>query len=134
VDRRDVTGALGAFADAAERQIDVAEVNGRVFLNNALLGIYGEAVRSPDYRDAKLRTLLKTAGEVAGPSAAAPALRLIDDLDREHRNLDLVLVPNNPYALERPLAPGTRPTLSSGQLGIIVIDAPGDSPVAPGRA
>ena len=133
VDRRDLIGALGAFADAVERQIDVAEVNGRVFLNNASLGIYGEAVRSPAYRDAKVRTPLQTAAEVMGPGAAAPALRLIDDLDHEHRNLALVLVSNNPYALERPLAAGTRPTLGSGQLGVIVIDAPGDSPIAPGR-
>ena len=79
----------------------MAEVNGRVFLNNASLGIYGEAVRSPSYRDAKLRTLLQTAGEVVGPNTAATALRLIDDLDREHRNFALVLVSNNPYALER---------------------------------
>ena len=47
VDRRDVIGALDAFTDGVERQIDMAEVNGRAFLNNASLGIYGDAVRSP---------------------------------------------------------------------------------------
>ena len=45
VDRRDLTGALDAFTDGVERRIDVAEVNGRMFLNNVSLGIYGEAVR-----------------------------------------------------------------------------------------
>jgi diacylglycerol kinase family enzyme len=133
VDRHDVIGALDAFTDGVERQIDMAEVNGRAFLNNASLGIYGEAVRSPAYRDAKVRTLLQTAAEVIGPSAEVPALRLVDDLGREHRDLALVLVSNNPYALDRPLAPGTRPALDSGQLGIIILDAPGDSP-PPGRA
>ena len=44
VDRRDLTGALDAFTDGVERQIDVAEVNGRMFLNNVSLGIYGQAV------------------------------------------------------------------------------------------
>jgi hypothetical protein len=34
----------------------MAEVNGRAFLNNASLEIYGDAVRSPAYRDAKVRT------------------------------------------------------------------------------
>jgi hypothetical protein len=43
-------------------------------------------------------------------------------------------VSNNPYALDRPLARGTRPTLGGGQLGIVVLDAPGDSPRPPGRA
>jgi hypothetical protein len=69
-----------------------------------------------------------------GPSAEAPALRLVDDLGREHRDLVVVLVSNNPYALDRPLVRGTRPTLGGGQLGIVVVDAPGDSPRPPGRA
>jgi len=42
VDRHDVIGALDAFTDGVERQIDIAEVNGRTFLNNVSLGIYGE--------------------------------------------------------------------------------------------
>ena len=134
VDRHDVTGALDAFTNGVERRIDTAEVNGRMFLNNVSLGIYGDAVRSPAYRDAKIRTLLETAAEVMGPAAGAPALDLTDDLGREHRHPAIVLVSNNPYALDRPLVRGTRPALDSGQLGIVVLDAPGDSPPVPGRA
>ncbi|HTS99241.1 MAG TPA: diacylglycerol kinase family protein [Streptosporangiaceae bacterium] len=134
VDRRDVTGALDAFTDGVERQIDMAEVNGRTFLNNVSLGIYGDAVGSPAYREAKVRTLLETAAEVMGPSGEAPALRLVDDLGLEHRDLVVVLVSNNRYALDRPLARGTRATLGGGQLGIVVVDAPGDSPRPLGRA
>ena len=134
VDRHDVLGALDAFTDGIERWIDMAEVNGRLFLNNVSLGIYGDAVRRPAYRDAKARTLLETAKEVLGPSAQAPALRVVDDAGREHRHLAVVLVSNNPYALDRPLARGTRPALDTGQLGIVVLDAPGDRPHPPGRA
>ncbi len=134
VDRHDLIGALDAFTNGVERQIDMAEANGRAFLNNVSLGIYGDAVRSPAYRDAKVRTLLETAAEVMGPSGEAPALRLVDDSGREHRHPTVVLVSNNPYALDRPLARGTRPALDSGQLGIVVLDAPGDSPRVPGRA
>jgi diacylglycerol kinase family enzyme len=133
VDRQDLVGALDAFT-GVERRIDAAEVNGRMFLNNVSLGIYGDAVRSPAYRDAKLRTLLETAAEVMGPGAGQLALDLADDLGHEHRQPAVVLVSNNPYALDRPLARGTRPALDSGQLGIIVLDAPGDSPRVPGRA
>jgi len=134
VDRRDLTGALDAFTGGVERRIDAAEVNGRMFLNNVSLGIYAEAVRSPAYRDAKVRTLLETAAEVMGPGAGEPVLDLADDLGHEHRQPTIVLVSNNPYAIDRPLARGTRPALDSGQLGIIVLDAPGDSPRTPGRA
>jgi diacylglycerol kinase family enzyme len=134
VDRHDLTGALDAFTDGVERQIDLAEVNGRIFLNNVSLGIYGQAVRQPAYRDAKVRTLLATAQEVLGPSGEAPALRLIDDAGREHRDPAVVLVSNNPYALDNPLAPGTRPALDTGRLGIVVLGAPGDTSLGPGRA
>ena len=130
VDRRDLIGALDAFADGFERRIDVAEVNGRLFLNNVSLGIYGDAVRQPTYRDAKARTLLETAVQVLGPSAAAVDLRLVDNQGRPHLNPAVVLVSNNPYAVDPPRQPGTRPALDSGQLGVLVLDPPrrGQSP------
>jgi diacylglycerol kinase family enzyme len=141
VDPHDVLGALEAFTGGIERLIDVADVNGRLFLNNVSLGIYGDAVRSPDYRDAKMRTLLETAEKMLGPGAEVPALRLVDDMGREHQHLAVVLVSNNPYTLDRPLTPGARPALDSGRLGIIVLDAPSAvphpprvAPHTPGRA
>jgi diacylglycerol kinase family enzyme len=134
VDRHDLPGALDAFNDGVERRIDMAEVNGRLFLNNVSLGIYGDAVQRPSYRDAKLRTLLETAQLVLGPSARAPALLLTDDAGREHREPAVVLVSNNPYALDQPVARGTRPALDTGQLGIVVLDAPADRPHPPARA
>jgi diacylglycerol kinase family enzyme len=125
VDRHDLVGALDAFGDdGVERSIDVAEVNGRVFLNNVSLGIYGDAVRQTAYRDAKARTLLETTAEVLGPSSAASELRLVDDLGHEHHHTAVVLVSNNPYALDRLVAPGTRPRLDGGELGIVVLDRP----------
>jgi diacylglycerol kinase family enzyme len=133
VDRRDVVHALDAFTDALERRIDVAEVNGRVFLNNVSLGVYGDAVRRPTYRDAKARTLLETAAQTLGPSGAAPGLRLVDDRGHTHRDPAVVLVSNNPYSLQPPHAPGTRPTLDGGRLGIIVLDKP-RADLSPGRS
>ena len=40
VDRDDVVGALDAFTNGRERVVDLAEVNGRVFVNNVSLGVY----------------------------------------------------------------------------------------------
>jgi diacylglycerol kinase family enzyme len=124
VDPHDLIGALDAFTDGVERRIDLAEVNGRPFLNNVSLGIYGDAVRHEGYRDAKARTLLETAREVLGPSASTSELQLVDDLGHEHRSPAVVLVSNNPYALDRPPVGATRPALDSGQLGVVVLDAP----------
>ncbi|MGD1011415.1 MAG: diacylglycerol kinase family protein [Acidimicrobiales bacterium] len=133
IDPRDPIGALDAFTDGVERLIDMGEVNGRRFLNNVSLGIYGDAVRRPEYRDAKARTLWDTADEVLGPSGRAPDLRLVDDLGCQHRHPAVLLVSNNPYALRGPLISGRRPALDSGQLGVILLKTPNTSPRFPGR-
>lgn len=122
--RTDLTGALAAFTDGLERVVDLGEVNGRMFLNNVSIGVYGDAVGRPTYRDAKARTLLETAQHVLGPSAPAPALRLIDDRGNEHPRPAVLLVSNNAYALEPPLPRGRRQRLDGGRLGIVVLDAP----------
>jgi diacylglycerol kinase family enzyme len=124
VDRHDLVGSLDAFGEAVERRIDVAEVNGRLFLNNVSLGIYGDAVQQAGYRDAKARTLLETAAEVLGPSASVTDLELDDDAGRQHRDPAVVLVSNNPYALDRPFLAGRRLALDGGRLGIVVLERP----------
>jgi diacylglycerol kinase family enzyme len=136
LDARDPVAALEAFSEGVEGRIDLGEVNGRPFVNCVSLGIYGEAVAQPGYRDAKLQTLLETARAVLGPSAQPPQVHLVDGQGGEHEDPAMVLVSNNPYALERASRRGARETLDSGRLGIIVIDAPDDRgrPPAPGRA
>jgi diacylglycerol kinase family enzyme len=133
VDRSDLVGALDAFTDGVERLIDVAEVNGRLFLNNASLGVYGDAVSQPAYRDAKARTLAQTAAKVFGPGGAAADLELVDDCGVLHRDPTVVLVSNNPYSFEPPRPPGRRPALDTGRLGVLVLHAPAHGKT-PGRA
>ena len=130
VDRGELVGSLDAYTYGVERRIDVAEVNGRLFLNNVSLGIYGDAVRQPAYRDAKARTLAQTAAQMLGPSAPAAGLELVDDGGRVHRDPAVVLVSNNPYSFDPPRAPGTRPALDSGQLGVLVLERPAAGPSA----
>ena len=120
VDRNDVVGALDAFvAGGGERRVDLAEVNGRVFVNNVSLGLYAEAVQQAGYRDAKLRTLLDTVPDVLGPEAEPPQLRW--DGPTGVQSGAVVLVSNNSYRLNRALGPGTRPRLDRGMLGVVVL-------------
>jgi len=46
LDRGDVPAALEAYDGAVERTVDLATVNGRVFVNNASLGVYARVVQS----------------------------------------------------------------------------------------
>jgi diacylglycerol kinase family enzyme len=125
---RDPVGALAAFTDGVERRIDLGEVNGQIFVNNVSLGIYGDAVQRPEYRNAKARVLLETAQEVWGASATAPPLRIVDDLGHEHTQPAMVLVSNNPYSLEGRPAHGARPRLDTGRLGVVILGGPKKPP------
>jgi diacylglycerol kinase family enzyme len=125
VDRDDVVGALDAFTDGGERSVDLAEVNGRVFVNNVSLGLYATAVQKRGYRDAKIRTLLDTVPEVLGPDADAPDLRWTGPHGTSHHSTGAILVSNNRYRLGRPVGSGTRPRIDDGLLGVTVLSDPG---------
>jgi hypothetical protein len=123
VDRNDVVGALDALVDGRERVVDLAEVNGRVFVNNVSLGVYAEAVQQEGYRDAKLRTIADTAPQVLAPGAGGLDLHWSGPDGKENSSGAVMLVSNDPYRLGSALASGTRPRLDTGVLGIAVIGA-----------
>ena len=121
VDRDDVVGALDAFVDGGERCVDLAEVNGRVFVNNVSLGVYADAVQRPEYRDAKIRTLVATLPEAHDEGLG---LRWPGPDGRPADSAAAILVSNNLYRLGRAVASGTRPRLDAGVLGVAVLDDP----------
>ena len=124
VDRDDVVGALDAFVDGGERTVDLAEINGRVFVNNVSLGLYAEAVQRKGYRDAKLRTLLDTVPDLLGPGGSELDLRWTGPSGQVHHAGAMVLVSNNRYRLGRAVGSGTRPRIDDGLLGITVVGEP----------
>jgi diacylglycerol kinase family enzyme len=119
IDREDVVGALDAFAEAVERRVDLARVNGRVFVNNAAMGIYAKIVQSPAYRDAKLRTATDMLPDMLGPDARPFDLRFIGPDGGEWGSAHLLLVSNNPYQLDQLVGRGTRSRLDLGTLGVV---------------
>ncbi len=121
LDRRDVAGALDAYTDGAERRVDLATVNGRVFVNNASLGVYAAVIRSPQYRDAKLRTAAAALPGLLGPDAEPLDLRFAGPGETCYPSAHLILVSNNPYQLVHPGGWGTREHLDGGMLGIVAV-------------
>ena len=125
LDRDDVVGALDAFTDGIERRVDLAEVNGRVFVNNASLGLYAEVVQSPEYRDAKLKTAADILPRLLGPGATPADLQFTGPGGTEHRTAQLILVSNNPYQLDYIGGRGTRERLDRGTLGLVAASISG---------
>jgi diacylglycerol kinase family enzyme len=125
VDRDDVVGALDAFVSGGERRVDLAEINGRVFVNNVSLGLYAQAVQSAGYRDAKLRTVLSAVPEFVGPVPTSDDdLRYTGPSDITGRKAIIVMVSNNSYRLGNLIGAGTRPRIDDGLLGVAVLAAP----------
>jgi len=119
LNRDDVVGALDAFGDAVERRIDLAEVNGRVFVNNASLGLYAKIVQSPEYRDAKLKTAADMLPGLLGPDATPLDLQFTGPDGTSYPTAHLILVSNNAYQLDHIGGRGTRARLDTGKLGVV---------------
>jgi diacylglycerol kinase family enzyme len=126
IDRDDVLGALDAYGNAFERPVDLADVNGRVFVNNVSLGLYAVIVRSPAYRDAKADTTLSTLPKVLGPGATPFDLRYAGPRGEEHETAQVIQISNNPYGTKTLDAVGSRPRLDTGHLGVISLEIADD--------
>ena len=124
VDRSDVVGALDALVDGSERVVDLAEVNGRVFVNNVSLGVYAHAVQQVGYRAAKVRTLLDTVPRALGVRGGSRELTWTTPGGRTMRGAAVILVGNNQYRLGGAAGAGTRPAVDQGVLGVTVLDPP----------
>ena len=148
LDRDDVVGALDAFGEAVERRIDLATVNGRVFVNNASMGVYAKIVQSPEYRDAKLKTAAAMLPDMLGPDAEPFDLRFTGPDGEQLPTAHMILVSNDPYQLDHLDGRGTRARLDAGTLGIvaariasaaeavefIALESAGQDPQLPGLA
>jgi diacylglycerol kinase family enzyme len=119
IDREDVPGAMAAFDDGVDTRVDLAEINGRVFVNNASMGVYAKVVQSADYRDAKVQTASAMLPQMLGPGAETLDLRYRLPSGQEAVPGQLLLVSNNPYDLAHLRGGGTRERLDGGVLGVV---------------
>ncbi len=125
----ELEGAARVVASGTPRRVDVAEVNGRVFVNNSSIGVYPHAVRE---RERARRRLGKWIGK--GLAMAWAAVRVLVRLrplsvrirwegGAGPRRTPFVFVGNNRYDTAL-VATQRREALDRGTLGVYVATAP----------
>jgi diacylglycerol kinase family enzyme len=119
LDREDPTRCLDALHDGVEARIDLGEINGRPFVNNASFGAYAEIVDNPAYRDAKRGTALDALPDLLSGRRGA---HLAGDVDgRVIDGPQALLVSNNPYEVSDLAGMGRRAKLDRGLLGVVAV-------------
>jgi diacylglycerol kinase family enzyme len=119
----DLGAAARAIAAGAVRQVDVGEVNGRVFVNNSSIGLYPLAVLEREGRPRRfLPKPLAMALALLRTIFRFPVLRLRLRVSGAElpRRTPMLFVGNNAYEM-RLFAPQRRTALDGGALSVVVM-------------
>jgi diacylglycerol kinase family enzyme len=116
--------AAQLVAEGTERRVDVAEMNGRTFINNSAIGLYPLMVVDRDLQRKRLGRSKRLAMLVASVRTLARFnhQRLTLTVNEEKARIDtpLLFVGNNDYRLDLG-APGRRESLDDGRLCVLVM-------------
>jgi diacylglycerol kinase family enzyme len=116
--------AAAIIARGKTRRIDVAEVNGRTFINNSAVGLYPLMVIDRDLQRKRLGRSKRLAMLVASARTLARfnhyRLTLTVNDEQARVNTPLLFVGNNDYRIDLG-APGRRESLEDGRLSVFVM-------------
>jgi diacylglycerol kinase family enzyme len=119
LDRADPRRCLEALTDGVELRVDIGEVAGRPFVNNASFGAYAELVLSPSYRAEKTKTTLEMLPGLLVGRQRSQLTAHAGDLTIDAPQA--LLVSNNPYAMTDVAGLGRRDRLDGGELGVLAV-------------
>ncbi|MFD6676493.1 diacylglycerol/lipid kinase family protein [Rhodococcus zopfii] len=123
LDRDDPAACLDALRDGVELHVDLGDIDGRTFVNNASFGVYADIVQSSDYRDDKTGTVLEMLPDLL---AGSRGVRLRARIDAELVDgPQAILVSNGPYTTDDLAGLGRRTRLDRGRLGVVAIAVSG---------
>jgi YegS/Rv2252/BmrU family lipid kinase len=120
----DLTEAAKLIANAKGQRVDVAEMNGRIFINNSAIGLYPLMVVDRDMQRERLGRSKRLAMIVASIRTLARFhhQRLTLTINGKKRMVDtpLLFVGNNDYRIDI-AAPGQRESVNDGELCVLVM-------------
>jgi YegS/Rv2252/BmrU family lipid kinase len=116
--------AVGVIAKGRKQRVDLAEVNGRIFINNSAIGLYPLMVVDREAQQKRLGRSKKLALLVASLRTLArfrhQQLGLSANGEKEVIDTPLLFVGNNDYRVDIGAA-GERQSLSDGRLCVLVL-------------
>ncbi|MEV0719255.1 diacylglycerol kinase family protein [Asanoa sp. NPDC050611] len=119
LDRENPAACLDALTDGVEVRVDLGDLGGRTFVNNASFGVYAAIVQSDAYRADKARTALSLLPELLARQTGPPLCLRVGETVWEAPQA--ILVSNNPYTVDDFAGLGHRPRLDRGRLGVIAL-------------
>ena len=120
---RDVQGALRVLAGGYVAPVDVAMVNGRLFLNNSSIGLYARMVEVRHRYESRLGKwrALAYAAWLVGRRARTTVVTIDSGTTSESVETSMLFVGNNQYELDL-LHLGRRASLDAGQLCCFIVE------------
>jgi diacylglycerol kinase family enzyme len=113
--------AVRSLAEGAVRQVDVGEVNERIFINNSSIGLYPEIVRERELQQLRLGKskwrALASASLHATEGNPGIAVRIAAEDEQHLRRTPFVFIGNNRYIMEG-FSIGARETMDAGELAL----------------
>jgi diacylglycerol kinase family enzyme len=113
--------AVRTIAEGRVLQVDVGEVNGRVFINNSSLGLYPEIVRSRELQQQRLgKSKWRALASAVLRMTQRPhglAVHIASESDEQVRRTPFVFIGNNRYTMEG-FHIGARSGLEGGELAV----------------
>ncbi len=119
LDREDPAAGLNALTDGEELRVDLGNIGGRTFVNNASFGAYAEVVRSPAYRDDKRGTTLQMLPDLLNGHRGARLSARAGDIGIDAPQA--LLVSNGLYEMSDVAGLGRRGRLDAGALGVVAV-------------
>ena len=120
----DLTEAAAVIGAGHERRIDLADLNGRIFVNNSALGLYPLMVVDRDAQQKRLGRSKKLAMAIAALRTLVrfrhSRVTICADGERLAIETPLLFIGNNDYDVALP-RPGDRKSLEDGKLCVLVL-------------
>ncbi len=119
LDPKRIIDSLQGF-NGLEKRIDVGDINGRIFLNNASFGLYADIVNHEEYRDNKLQVTRKVLQDIVSEKKKPYDLQFTAGKTKiKHAILTVVGV--NQYNTMSLLELGQRDQLDEGVIQVTIV-------------